>query len=98
MPTYEAEGQFLNDFKNLSPRERATFGAAVKQMVADLKAKRPLRPSLRIKSVQGHPGIFEMTWDMPDGRATFRYGPERISGERHIVWRRVGDHDIFKNP
>lgn len=98
MPTYEAEGQFANDFKNLSPSERASFLAAVKEMVADLKAKRSIRPSLRIKSVQGYPGIFEMTWDMADGRATFRYGPERLPGEHHIIWRRVGGHDIFKNP
>jgi hypothetical protein len=67
-------------------------------LVADLKAKRSIRASLRVKSVQGYPGIFEMTWELADGRATFRYGPERISGEQHIVWRLVGGHDIFKNP
>jgi hypothetical protein len=50
-----------------------------------------------VKGVQGHPGVFEMTW-APDGRATFVYGAELISGEKHIVWRRIGPHDILKQP
>jgi len=33
-----------------------------------------------------------------DGRATFHYGPEQRPGEPHIVWRRIGGHDILKNP
>lgn len=67
-------------------------------MVEDMKNRRPFRPGLRVKCVQGHPGVFEMTWDMPDGRATFAYGPERMPGEAHIIWRRIGGHDIFKQP
>lgn len=39
-----------------------------------------------------------MTWDMPNGRATFAYGDEQLRGESHIIWRRVGGHDIFKHP
>lgn len=35
---------------------------------------------------------------MPDGRATFMYGPEQIPGEPHIIWRRIGGHDIFDHP
>ncbi len=38
-----------------------------------------------------------MTW-APDGRATFRYGPEQVEGEPHVIWRRIGDHDIFDRP
>jgi hypothetical protein len=66
-------------------------------MIQDLQAKRPFRPCLRIKGVQGHPNIFEMTW-ADDGRATVEYGAEQIPGETHIIWRRIGSHDIFKNP
>jgi hypothetical protein len=43
------------------------------------------------------PGVFEMTWDN-DGRATFSYGAERITGEAHVVWRRIGTHAIFTPP
>jgi len=98
MPTYEQEGQFANDYRNLTPQQRIAFLTAVRQVVADLRAKRGFRPSLRIKGVQGHGGIFEMTWEMADGRATFRYGSEQRPGEPHIIWRRVGGHDIFRNP
>ena len=55
------------------------------------------RPSLRVKRVVGHPGIWEMTF-APDGRATFRYGPELNASDPHIVWRRIGSHEIFDDP
>jgi hypothetical protein len=31
----------------------------------------------------------------PAGRATWEWGPEHRPGEQHIVWRRVGGHDIL---
>ncbi len=61
MPTHEEESEFLRDFAALSPDQRAQFLDAMRKMVNDLKAGQPFRPSLRIKGVQGHPGIFEMT-------------------------------------
>jgi len=30
-----------------------------------------------------------------DGRATFEYGSVVREGETHIVWRRIGTHDII---
>jgi hypothetical protein len=63
----------------------------------DLHARRLFRASLRVKRVQGHTGIFEMTWS-GDGRATFEYGTEQIPGEPHIIWRRISGHDILKQP
>jgi hypothetical protein len=50
-----------------------------------------------VRGIEGAPGIFEMTW-APDGRATFEYGKETTPGEPHIIWRRVGGHDIFGTP
>ncbi|HEV2755352.1 MAG TPA: hypothetical protein VG318_06200 [Actinomycetota bacterium] len=47
--------------------------------------------------MQGARNVYEMTW-APNGRATFEYGDERIEGEPHVVWRRVGTHDIFDRP
>ena len=55
---------------------------------------RPFRPRLRVKGVKAHPGVFETTWDN-DGRATFSYGAERVPGQPHIIWRRIGTHAIF---
>ena len=55
------------------------------------------RRGLRVKAVQGAPGVFEMSW-APDGRATYQHGDERRPGEPHIIWRRIGTHDIFVHP
>jgi hypothetical protein len=52
---------------------------------------------LRVKGVTAHPGVFEMTWDN-DGRATFNYGEERVPGQPHVIWRRIGTHAIFTPP
>jgi hypothetical protein len=97
MPTHEEEPQFLREFVSLTSAQRARFQDAVRKMVNDMRAGQPYRPGLRMKGVLGHAGVFEMTW-ADDGRATFEYGPEQIPGERHIVWRRIGDHDILKQP
>lgn len=43
------------------------------------------------------PGVWELSW-AADGRATFEYGAELIEGQPHIIWRRIGSHDIFRNP
>jgi len=98
MPTHEELSQFLREFSALPASHREMFVKAMRQMVEDLRAKRPFRASLRVKSVTDYPGIFEMTWEKADGRATFRYGSEKRSGETHIIWRRVGGHEIFNNP
>jgi hypothetical protein len=97
-PTYERASAFARDWAKLTPQQRRRFLEAVAEMVADLKASGAFRPGLRVKAVQDAPsGVFEMTW-APDGRATFEYGPERRPGEPHIVWRRVGTHDVFRRP
>ena len=54
-------------------------------------------PRLRVKGVQGHAGVWEMTW-AEDGRATFHYGDEVRAGDPHIVWRRIGSPAIFRLP
>lgn len=43
---------------------------------------------------QGAEGVFELTW-APDGRALFRRGDPVRPGEPHIVWLRIGTHDIL---
>lgn len=73
------------------------FLEAVRQMVEDLKAKRPFRPGLRVKKFQRLPGVFEMYW-APDGRALFTYGTSPHPGDVHILWLRIGTHDILQNP
>lgn len=69
---------------------------AVRKLAADLR-RGEIRSGLRVKRVQRREGVWEMTW-ANDGRATFAYGPEVRPGLLHIVWRRIGGHDILDNP
>ena len=97
MPTYVWLARFGADFERLTPAQQAAFLVAVRQFVEDLGLGQPFRKGLRVKSVQGAKGIFEMTW-ADDGRATFEYGDEVVEGEPHVVWRRIGTHAIFRQP
>jgi len=40
--------------------------------------------------------ILRQSHASPDGRATFEL--LTIAGELHCRWRRVGDHEVFKQP
>ena len=97
MPTYAWLARFRADFKRLTPQQQQAFLAAVRAFVEGLAGAGGFRSSLRVKGVKGASGIFEMTW-APDGRATFEYGPSRVNGQPHVVWRRVGTHEIFTQP
>lgn len=100
---YTGSDTFHTDYANLSPEEQALFRRSVGQLNAAYagRGSRPLPhwpASLRIKSVRGHPGVWEMTWSFsgPDGRATFEF--IEVEGEPAIKWRRIGDHAIFARP
>lgn len=58
----------------------------------------PIWPKqLRVKSVEGPRGIWELTCNWPDGRATLEYadlGDEGLA----ILWRRIGGHEFFRGP
>ena len=97
MPTFEAQVRFLREYTKLPAEQRLQFDAARRQFVLDIKAQRPFKASLNIHQMSGYPGIFEMSWGQ-GGRATFAYGAEKIAGERHIIWRRIGGHEIYNDP
>jgi hypothetical protein len=81
----------------LDQQQRAFREAAV-QFIADLATgDQGFHPRLRVKRVQGHLGVWEMTW-VYDGRATFQYGEEVHAGQQHIIWRRIDTHSIFRRP
>jgi hypothetical protein len=93
LPTYERDARFRREYRRLSADQRAAFRLAVRKLVADLRTG-TFRKGLRVKTVVGQDGVWEMTW-APDGRATFRYGAPIRSGEPHVIWLRIGSHDIF---
>ena len=64
---------------------------AVAEFVANLKAGEGFSPELRV-----HKLVNTEIWSLPwakDGRALFRYGPEGVEGETHIIWEAIGTHD-----
>lgn len=97
MPTFEWLAAFSADLKRLDATDRAAFEHAVEQFVEDMRRGSGVRKGLRVKRVRGSADIWELTW-APDGRATWQYGSERRVGEPHVIWRRIGGHEIFKQP
>ena len=98
MPTHDEEDSFLRDVRRLSREDYAAFCLAVRKLAEDLDRGGPIRASLRVLPMTDHPGIWEMTGEGKDGRATFAFGPAVIPGKRHVIWRRVGSHTIYDNP
>lgn len=99
MPTHKELQSFWDDWSTLTAEQRRAFQVARRKLVADLKAGAGFRASLRVKRVERGKAdrVYEMTW-APDGRATFQYGPEVLPGEPHIIWRRIGGHEILNRP
>ena len=99
MPTHEELARFLRDYQSLPVDTRLRFLAALLAFRIDLE-RGAFRPGLRVKRVNA-PHVDVAVWELtfaPDGRATFHYGPATVEGHVHIVWRRIGSHDIFRNP
>jgi len=97
MPTREILPQFWRDWARLTLEQQQAFRLAVGKLVDDLKAGGGLRAGLRVKGVRGTPGVYELTW-ASDGRATFSYGRSVVGDEPHTVWRRLGTHEILREP
>ncbi len=95
MPTCEIAESFWPGWDRLTLEQQRAFRLAVGKFVADLRAGRGFRSGLRVKGVRGAPGVYELAW-APDGRATFSYGRSVVGDEPHVIWRRIGTHDILR--
>jgi hypothetical protein len=100
---FETTRSFDADYRGLSDPEASLFRKALESFVPacdryarESSAKWPA--ALRVKGVEGAPGVWEMTrsFSGPDGRTTFEF--VRIDGSLGVRWRRVGNHSIFKRP
>ena len=67
MPTHEERPEFRRDFEALTREQQLAFLAVLRRFIADLR-RGQFRAGVRVKRVQGYPGVWEMTW-APDGRA-----------------------------
>jgi len=84
-PTYEASRRFLRELARLSDDQHDAFLSAKDGLIAGLRERPPrFAPRLRIKRVKGSDDVWELTW-AADGRATFRYGAQVITGEAHVL-------------
>ena len=97
MPTRDVAEDFWNDYDQLPEAQRLRFLRVLQRFVEDVDSGQ-FRASLRVKPVRGQSGVWEMTWDGNDGRATFMHGPEKLASKRHVIWLRVGGHEIFQEP
>jgi len=52
----------------------------------------------RPKSSSSRSSRWHQPMNAPDGRATWQFGEEVVDGQPHIIWRRIGTHDIFTRP
>jgi len=101
---FEITPAFEGDWRRLTRTERARFRAAVRDDFHPACERRRKDPSaswptkLRVRDVEGAPGIWEMTWSFsgPDGRATFEW--VEIDGEPGVRCRRIGGHAILAEP
>ena len=100
---YQRTDAFIRDYRRLSKSEQdmvkaalPLFMTAAVRVVAEPGT--PWPAALRVKSVEGAKGVWEMTWSFsgPDGRATFEWG--RVGDDVCIRWRRIGTHGIFSDP
>ncbi|MBI3913361.1 MAG: hypothetical protein HY327_04140 [Chloroflexi bacterium] len=57
----------------------------------------PFHPSLRIRKMQGHPGIWEGHITL-QCVFTFQVEQDSGTGERVYVFRNIGTHEIYRNP
>ena len=99
MPTFDTKLSFERDYKRLTPEQQAQFADCLRKFVSDLRAmeagrQHHVRTGLRVKRVQGLEGIYEIAWAL-NGRALFSWGAEQVAGKRHIVWARIGGHEIL---
>lgn len=100
---FEVTDAFRADRKRLSRSDRDLVDQVLPPFVAacDRSAADPSTPwpaALRVKPVEGAPGVLEMTWSFagPDGRATFEW--IQIDGALAVRWRRIGNHSILQRP
>ncbi len=99
---YERSNRARNDYSRLSESNKKSFKEAV-ALLNDAYERRgeqiiPAWPKqLRVKDVAGAKGVWEMTWEWPNGRATFEY-LDLGDNQMGIRWRRIGSHEIFRDP
>ena len=102
---YRRLPQFQRDWQALPAHERLLVKQWLKDTFLPAMERYAAQPedfvwpkALRVERLQATPGVYAVTWSFsgPDGRATFHF--ETVDGEPYLVWRRIGHHDIYREP
>jgi hypothetical protein len=101
---YRALASFRADFGRLPAKHRAIFLEVLRTFFLPAIAAGsfagappwPRRPRVHRLS---NSEIYSLTWNFssPDGRATFHLD-KTSDGEPILIWRRIGDHGIYRQP
>lgn len=94
----------LKDLKKLKNEHRRLFQAERVKLLEVLdsldnkRTTKDLPKKFRVKKLKYSEGLWAMTWSFsgPDGRAIFYF--EESENETRLIWVRIGDHGIFKQP
>lgn len=105
MPTYGTEHRWRDDVSRLTEQQLEQFLSKRDEFVdflleweARRQAGTPRFSGLfGVKRMVGQSDIMEFAW-AADGRCTWRYGLPILEGKVHIIWRRIGTHDIYDDP
>jgi hypothetical protein len=101
---YRSLDSFRADFSRLPKEHRAIFLNVLRTYflpaiaAGSLTGTTPWPARLRVHRLSNSE-IYSLTWNFtsPDGRATFHLD-KTTHGEPMLVWRRIGDHGIYRNP
>ncbi len=105
MPTFDVMVRFWSDYESLSSDQKHQFIRARDEFVAIMQEWEragyrgtPHFPRhLGVKPLKGYRNIWELAW-APDGRCTWEYGAPQRDDRCHVIWRRIGSHNIYDDP
>lgn len=97
MPTYAWQARFMREYRALARQDKVAFRRAKDRFVAVLRMDRPPEAGLGIAEMAGHPGVYEFRYSA-SGRARFSYGTTARGSDAHVIWRRIGGHEIYREP
>ncbi len=95
MPTHDETVRFWRDWGKLTANQQAAF------LRAKISAGIAVSPFSSLTPSEGLPGARRCVRDDLYSRregVVVDADEERVPGEPHIVWLRIGTHDIFREP
>lgn len=101
---YRALDSFRSDFARLPEEQQKLFHQAVREYflpaieAGSFSGTPPWPKRLRVHRLSNSE-IYSLTWHFgsPDGRATFHLD-KTDKGDPILVWRRIGNYDVYKRP